>query len=327
MLVSESLAVGAAFCLALGGMITAELKGRVSIVRLALWQTFTAAILTSILATIIGGWSTIRASHIPNIWASGLFGTVLANVSFVAAIFILGPRPAVLLFSLNAPFALLLGFLVLGEAVRPLQALGVLLVIVGIALAVLFGAVPSSRPRVEGSATGPSLRLGLGIGVLSGVASALFQAVANLVARPVMSDGVDAIAAMSLRATFAAACFLIVSLLPLSMLRDRQAFSLHLFAISAAGAVIATGLGMSLLMAALASGRGRNRIDLVFACTNPRPTNGVAEDRKCPVCQSMAWGPSCGSWDCLHCAVLTIRSGQYRPSPCASSYPSSSSVG
>jgi drug/metabolite transporter (DMT)-like permease len=70
-----------------------------------------------------------------------------------------------------------------------------------------------------------------------------------------MSVGVDAIAAMSLRAIFAAACFLVVSLLPLPILRDRQAFSLRLFAISAAGAVIATGLGMSLLMAALAMGQ------------------------------------------------------------------------
>jgi drug/metabolite transporter (DMT)-like permease len=255
MLVSESLAVGAAFCLALGGMITAELKGRVSVVRLALWQTSTAAILTAILATMIDGWSTVRASHIPHVWASGLFGTVLANASFVAAVFGLGPRPAVLLFSLNAPFALLLGFLVLGEAVRLLQALGVLLVIAGIVLAVLFGAAPRNRPRLEGDATGPNLQLGIGIGILSGVASALFQALANLVARPVMSAGVDAIAAMSLRATFAAACFLIVSLLPFSMFRDRRAFSIRHFAISAAGAVIATGLGMSLLMAALANGK------------------------------------------------------------------------
>jgi len=254
MLVSESLAVGAAFCLALGGMITNELKGRVTIVRLALWQTFTAAVLTAILATISGGWSTIRPTHIPFIWASGLFGTVLANVSFVTAVFSLGPRPAILLFSLNAPFAVLLGFLVLGEAVRPLQALGVLMIIVGIALAVLFGTAPNRRPLAEDT-TAPGLQLGLGIGILSGVASALFQAIANLVARPVMSDGVDAVAAMSLRATFAAACFLIVSLLPLAVLRDRQAFSLRHFAISAAGAVIATGLGMSLLMAALASGK------------------------------------------------------------------------
>jgi drug/metabolite transporter (DMT)-like permease len=255
MLVSESLAVGAAFCLALGGMITAELKGRVSIVRLALWQTSTAAVLTAILATMIGGWSTVRVSHVPYIWASGLFGTVLANASFVAAVFVLGPRPAVLLFSLNAPFALLLGFLVLGEAVRLLQALGVLLVIVGIALAVLFGTASHNRPRLEGDATAPSRQLGIGIGILSGVASALFQAVANLVARPVMSAGVDAIAAMSLRATFAAACFLLVSLLPFSMFRDPREFSICHFAISAAGAVIATGLGMSLLMAALASGK------------------------------------------------------------------------
>ncbi len=255
MLVSEFLAIGAAICLALGGMITAELKGRVSIVRLALWQTATAALLTAIVATMMGGWSSIRPSHIPFIWASGLFGTVLANISFVAAIFMLGPRAAVLLFSLNAPFALLLGYMVLDEAVRPLQALGVLLVVIGIALAVLFGATSRRPPRTETDPTGSSLQYGLGIGILSGVASALFQAVANLVARPVMSAGVDAIAAMSLRASFAAACFLVVSLLPLSLFRDRQPFSLRLFAISAVGSVIATGLGMTLLMAALAAGK------------------------------------------------------------------------
>ena len=78
-------------------MIAAELKGRVSLITLTLWQTSTAAVLTLALATLIGGWASIRAWHIPYIFASGLFGTVLANASFLAAIFILGPRRAVLL--------------------------------------------------------------------------------------------------------------------------------------------------------------------------------------------------------------------------------------
>jgi drug/metabolite transporter (DMT)-like permease len=256
MLASESLAIGAAFCLALGSMISAELKGRLSIITLTLWQTATAALLLLALASFTGGWSTIRAWHVPYICASGLFGTVLANASFVGAIFIAGPRRAVLLFSLNAPFALVLGFLVLGEAVRPLQALGVALVILGIALAVLFGGLPAVRPRSGRSDAAVSAsELGLGLGVLLGVGSALFQAIANLIARPVMSDHVDPFAAMSLRATFAAACFFAVSLLPLRMLGDHRAFSWRLFAISAAGAAVSTGLGMSLLMAALASGQ------------------------------------------------------------------------
>jgi len=127
MLASESLAIGAAFCLALGSMISAELKGRISIITLTLWQTATAALLLLALASFTGGWSTIRAWHVPYICASGLFGTVLANASFVGAIFIAGPRRAVLLFSLNAPFALVLGFLVLGEAVRRFRLSALLL--------------------------------------------------------------------------------------------------------------------------------------------------------------------------------------------------------
>lgn len=103
MLASESLAIGAAFCLALGSMISAELKGRISIITLTLWQTATAALLLLALASFTGGWSTIRAWHVPYICASGLFGTVLANASFVGAIFIAGPRRAVLLFSLMRP--------------------------------------------------------------------------------------------------------------------------------------------------------------------------------------------------------------------------------
>ena len=236
-------------------MIVAELKGRVNLITLTLWQTSTATVLTLALATLIGGWGTVRAWHIPYIFASGLFGTVLANASFLAAIFILGPRRAVLLFSLNAPFALLLGLLVLGEAARPLQVVGVLLVLAGIALAVVFGSLPANPPQDGSNATERAPQLNIGLGILSGVASALFQAFANLIARPVMSDHVNPFAAMSLRATFATACFCAVSLLPFPMLRDRQAFSLHLFAISAAGAAISTGLGMSLVMAALATGK------------------------------------------------------------------------
>ncbi len=248
MFISEALAVGAAASIALVSMIVAELHGRLDVLTLTKWQTIIAALMTAALAAAVGGWGTVKGWHVPYMVASGFFGTTLANTFFLAAIFAIGARSATLLFSLNAPFALLLGYLYLGETIRAAQGLGVALVVAGIVLAVLYRPAPSGRPA-------PEAGLSLTWGLLFGVAAALCQAVANLVARPAMSDHLDPFAAMAIRSAFAAFCFVLVSLLPLRLPRPDRPASTSTLAIGVLAAGATTGISMSLLMAALESGK------------------------------------------------------------------------
>jgi drug/metabolite transporter (DMT)-like permease len=92
------------------------------------------------------------------------------------------------------------------------------------------------------------------IGIALGVTTALCQALGSLVVRPAMEGGVDPVAAMAVRSGLGAAFFVLLALIPLPMLRRPYRFRSEDLGIGVASAIIGTGLGMSLLMGALATG-------------------------------------------------------------------------
>jgi drug/metabolite transporter (DMT)-like permease len=91
-------------------------------------------------------------------------------------------------------------------------------------------------------------------GITLGVITALGQALGSLVARPAMEAGVEPIAAMAVRSGVAAMFFLLLALLPIAQLRQPYTFRAGDLGIATASAFFGTGLGMSLLMAALVNG-------------------------------------------------------------------------
>ncbi|MBX3577657.1 MAG: DMT family transporter [Rhizobiaceae bacterium] len=133
---SEGLALAAAVCIALSGMLIAELKGRVDVIRLARWQMLAAFGMTGTAALALGGWRTVGGHELGLLALSSLFGIIIASTTYFAAIYTAGPRMTALLFALASPFSLLLGYAALGETVSGQQALGVLMVLAGIVLAI-----------------------------------------------------------------------------------------------------------------------------------------------------------------------------------------------
>lgn len=258
MFVSELLALSAAICIALSGMLISELKGRVDVVRLARWQMLAAFAMTGAAAFAQGGWRSVGAQEAWLLAASSLFGIIVASTTYFAAIFIAGPRTTALLFTLASPFSLLLGYAFLGEIITPRQALGVLLVLAGILMAIGMRrreTVPAvevtAASTAEGAGTDVSLRwLGIGLGVIT----ALGQALGSLAARPAMEAGVDPAAAMAVRSGIAALFFLALMLVPWKPLHKLYTFQWRDMGIAVASAFFGTGLGMSLLMAALVTG-------------------------------------------------------------------------
>ena len=245
MFVSEALAVGAAICIALSGMLISELRGRVDIVRLARWQMLAASAMTGALSLILGGWRTLGPAQIGLLAASSLFGIVMASTTYFAAIYKAGPRNTALLFSLTSPFALALGYGVLGETNSRQQGLGILLVLVGIVLAI---GLPGREARLS-----PVTRVPW-TGIALGIITAFGQAMGSLLARPAMAAGVEPFTAMAVRSGLAAAVFLGLLVLPIAALNRPYRFAYGEMGIGVASAFLGTGLGMSLLMAALAGG-------------------------------------------------------------------------
>lgn len=239
-------------------MLINELKGRVDVIRLARWQMLAAFAMTGGAALVIGGWKTIGADEFALLAASSLFGIIIASTTYFAAIYTAGPRTTALLFTLASPFSLLLGYLFLSETIDMRQALGVGLVLAGIAMAVglrrrdTVAAIEVSAAGVASIALKQSTPAWVGIAL--GIVTALGQVLGSLMARPAMEAGVEPIAAMAVRSGIAALFFLALVPLPFRFLHQPYAFRRSDAGIAIASAFFGTGLGMSLLMAALVTG-------------------------------------------------------------------------
>src|SRR5690242_11552787 len=129
MLISEALAVGSATCIALSSMFINEVSGRVPLMRQLRCQLTTGFLITGIAATVIGGWSTLGSWQLWSLMASGMIGITLGSTTYFAAIYRSGPRITTLLFTLTSPFALALGYVVLGETIGLLEGAGVIVIL------------------------------------------------------------------------------------------------------------------------------------------------------------------------------------------------------
>lgn len=241
---AEALAIAAAFCIALGSMMASELKGRVDVMRLVRWQ-FVSAFLMGLAATLIlGDWRTLTANQVGLLALSGFLSVIIAGIAYFNAIYMAGPRVTALLFSLTSPFALLSGYLVLGETVTLQQGLGIAIVLAGVTLAV-GGDRQAKMQRNERA----------WLGIVFGVLAALGQAAGTLAARPAMESGAEPIAAIAVRMGIAAIFFSALLLLPAPVLHRPYRFQARDLGLAVIAALFSAALATAFLMSALAEGK------------------------------------------------------------------------
>ncbi|QRM57305.1 DMT family transporter [Sinorhizobium sp. BG8] len=250
---SELFAISAAICIAMSGMLIGELNGRVHVLRLARWQMIAAFLMTGAVSLFLGGWQSVAAWQLGYLAASSFFGIIVASTTYFATIYAIGARNTALMFSLTAPFAVLLGYVVLGETISIQQGGGILLVLAGIILAI--GLRGRQGEGVSSPSEGRQVPVRLPWhGIALGAITAFGQALGSLCARPAMATGVEPFTAMAIRSGIAMVFFLMLSVLPIAALRRAPAVALKTVGIAVLAAFLGTGLGMSLLMAALAHG-------------------------------------------------------------------------
>jgi len=249
------LALGTAFCTALGGIIMVEVAPAAGgAMALSRWRTLIASLVLIALTGLARGWSTLRSWHVAPIVLSSLLAVVVADPALNASYGRIGARRTALLFALTAPFAALLGWLVLGETLGANQLAGSLLVVAGIVLAVAFGQSGLRGARVP-SAPQKSLHAearGTPLAIFFGLLAALAQAAGTLAVRPVMADRADPFAVMALRAIVA--CVVLWAVAAASTAGGMRPFHLpspRTLGLIGAGAAISFVLGMTLMMAAL----------------------------------------------------------------------------
>lgn len=238
--VALSLAAAAAF--AASAMFIDSVSGRVGPLQLSRWQMSLAFLMTAAISLALGGWRTLDTEMVLWLTASSASGIMIGSLTYIATIQYTGPRISALLFTTASPFALILGFGFRGETVSPIQAVGVGLIVAGIALAVM-------GPKQDEGARTPKP---LWIGILLGLVTSFAQALGSLLARPAMLSGADPVAAMAVRSGTGALFF--IALLALPALRPASLPSrpeLRQIGLSALAGMV---VGMSFLMAALARG-------------------------------------------------------------------------
>ncbi|MGQ0610872.1 MAG: DMT family transporter [Paracoccaceae bacterium] len=250
------LSLAAAFTFSLGSMMVSALSGRVGVFQLGRWQMAMAFAMSASVSVALGGWARVEPWQFGLLAASSATGIMIASASYFATIYVAGPRLSALLFSLAAPFAALEGYLFLGEVLGPGQVAGIALILSGIALAVLWGAGshPDDAPRHP-------LWQGLALGALT----AAGQATGTLLARPAMEAGVEPFTAMAIRSGLGGVFFVLLMVFPFARAARRPGWA-ELRIISGS-AFVGMFLGMTLMMAALASGE----VGIVSTLTSTTP--------------------------------------------------------
>ena len=238
----ELAALGTATCWAVTGLFAADavrILGpfHFNLVR----QSFVTALLALIvLATQSFDLPGIRAAL--TLAVSGVIGILIGDTFNFAAVARLGPRRAGAVFALNAPMAAIMGWAILDEALSPQAIVGITLTALGVALAIL-GRPSANAHRFE------TLQGTLAFGVIMGLGAAFGQAAGSLVARPVMTAGIDPYLASLFRVGASGLAMGILAATPLAP--QTPAFSRKALKLTAATAIIGLLIGMTLFLYAL----------------------------------------------------------------------------
>lgn len=189
----EILAVGASAAWAGANLFSAAAAGRMGALAFTRWRLGFAALGLLVLVLAGGGFSSLLPRHLAWLGLSAVVGLVIGDTALFACMVRLGPRRAGILFATHALFSAFLALWFLGEHLSWPALGGGLLLVAGVMVAI------ASRPRDGGPQPLEAIRGQVWVGVALGLVAALSQAVGVLVLKPVMTQGVDPVAASAVR--------------------------------------------------------------------------------------------------------------------------------
>jgi drug/metabolite transporter (DMT)-like permease len=246
---SEALAALAALCWAVGSLLSATAASRMGAFAFTRWRLFFALTLLWALALWSGQWRTLDQHAVVLLVISGLVGIFIGDTALFACMNRLGPRRSGVLFATHALFSAVLAWLVLGETLWGWTLMGSALLVSGVMVAITWGRRADEDHRWE------QTRGSLAAGVALGLVAAVGQSVATLMLKPLMSTGVDAVAASALRTTAAFVAHLALLWAGLRLARVQQPLTASVLWHTWASAAVAMALGMTLILAALRTGQ------------------------------------------------------------------------
>jgi drug/metabolite transporter (DMT)-like permease len=197
---------------------------------------------------IAGSWRGFTSAIVVAMAISGLIGIFVGDTALFAASNRLGPRRAGVLYSTNAVFSALFGFILFAEKMNLTTFVGTVFVMVGVSVAIFMGRDKEDNHAWEADAG--SLKWGIILGVIA----AICQSIGSLIAKPVMTQGVDPIAASALRVSFAGAAHWVLLWSGFAAARSQNPLNKKILWQTALNGWIAMGIGMTCILLALKNG-------------------------------------------------------------------------
>jgi drug/metabolite transporter (DMT)-like permease len=249
----DFLALGAAACWALGGMLSVVPVRHLGAFAFTRWRMTVVGGMLWVVVLATGSWRSLSLDTTLTLAGSGMVGIFIGDTALFGAVQRLGPRRASVLFATHAAFSAFLGFVVLGERMGVQAALGGALTMAGVMSAIVLGRHKEDAHAWE--ADHGSLKLGVALGLVA----AMCQAASSLIAKPVMAAqsgalAVDPIAASAVRVSVACAAHYVILWLGVDAASAHHALNRRVLIQTALNGFIGMGLGMTFILMALRMG-------------------------------------------------------------------------
>ena len=202
MLFYYSLAIVAALCWSLSSLISADITRNIGGLVFNRIRLFFVSLMLISYTSYINTWDTIIYDYLIIIIISGIIGIFLGDTLLFIALQKIGPRRNNILFSLTAPFTIILNIIFLNHNMNILNFFGCFIVFFGVVIAITYGSDVNDKHRwekIEGS---------IKIGIIFGILAAFCQSIGLIMMKPILDSGGDPIASAAIRTSVS---FLLIS--------------------------------------------------------------------------------------------------------------------
>lgn len=246
MLVADLAALGAALTWSISTLISispARQLGAFAFTRIRMTIVF---FMLAIASAAYGGWETIKIQDIWILALSGFIGISLGDIALFSGLSRLGPRRNSILFATNAPMSAVLAYFFLDELLDFGALVGCSLVMLGVILSIIFG---KRRDQIhQWEEIHGSIVVGVGLSLMAGFC----QAVGAIIAKPTLEAGANPVAVSAIRVGVGAFCLILGSVATNGKMKAKVKMNFILFFRVALSGFLGMGIGMSLLLFALA---------------------------------------------------------------------------
>ena len=245
MLIYYFIATLAALCWAIASLISADITRKIGGLAFNRLRLFFVSIMLISFTFYLDTWNTISQEFLVTILLSGIIGIFLGDTLLFIALQKIGPRRNNILFSLAAPFTVILNIFFLNEIMSLMNLLGCIIVFFGVVVAIAYGNSKDQNHRweiVEGN---------LFLGVIFGISAALCQAIGLIMMKPILTLGADPIASASLRTLISCIFLSFTFFINYEIFNAKTSLSLKIIGQSILSGFLGMALGMSLLLIAL----------------------------------------------------------------------------